>query len=510
MALALIIPVVILIIIIIIVVIIGFKNQNSTPDNPKLWACESCDGNDPFLCRNCHITSNDQAKELMLSTSSDVSDIQKDIILGNIAAYNAFIKSSEGFMNANPDEPDSFDDYVSGIIKGAVVECYEDYALSSVSLSEFDTRNPTWTSDTPASAKWPSPKYQEPDSKHKNIVHNNAYPDGVIMGSLNQGGCGSCWVFSSVTAISDRYRIENSRGRIKNIGGLQRKIWYLTDATGGMNTITTVSRVNPNNSSYTEVLNCISPYEVGSCAISTSRSISNYKDPTEAQICAKGNVTTVCSGGFPESVAQYFRTVGANLTLRDIPLNNPGVTRNNVNSASYLQMKYSCQGCNPGRFNVCDYITFNSTSDIINKYKIELYANGPFVVAFMVYQTFMDLKKDTTNGLYMYSITNTSNLGRNLGGHAVTIIGWTTINRELYWIIRNSWGNGWGNNGCFFINSVTAGIVDMYNLNAGIIAPLITCPTSKKCNTTSQYPSKYKGQSVGYAQCNNCDIFTVK
>ena len=38
-----------------------------------------------------------------------------------------------------------------------------------------------------------------------------------------------------------------------------------------------------------------------------------------------------------------------------------------------------------------------------------------------------------------------------LGGHAVALIGWKYIDTVLYWMVRNSWGVEWGNNGNFFI-----------------------------------------------------------
>lgn len=36
---------------------------------------------------------------------------------------------------------------------------------------------------------------------------------------------------------------------------------------------------------------------------------------------------------------------------------------------------------------------------------------------------------------------------RALGGHAVLIRGWRTINNKLYWVLQNSWGDTWGNKG---------------------------------------------------------------
>lgn len=41
--------------------------------------------------------------------------------------------------------------------------------------------------------------------------------------------------------------------------------------------------------------------------------------------------------------------------------------------------------------------------------------------------------------------------GRMQGGHAMTLCGWTTIGEEKYWIVSNSWGEQWGNNGYCYI-----------------------------------------------------------
>lgn len=38
------------------------------------------------------------------------------------------------------------------------------------------------------------------------------------------------------------------------------------------------------------------------------------------------------------------------------------------------------------------------------------------------------------------------------GGHAIKIIGWGVENGTKYWLIANSWGRSWGDNGfCKFL-----------------------------------------------------------
>merc|ERR1712242_248956 len=57
-----------------------------------------------------------------------------------------------------------------------------------------------------------------------------------------------------------------------------------------------------------------------------------------------------------------------------------------------------------------------------------------------------------------------------LGGHAVTLVGWGNLDGQDYWKIKNSWNEHWGDRGYFLIrkgnnecgieSSVSAGLVD--------------------------------------------------
>jgi len=73
--------------------------------------------------------------------------------------------------------------------------------------------------------------------------------------------------------------------------------------------------------------------------------------------------------------------------------------------------------------------------------KKEIFENGPIQTGFFVYEDFMHYK----SGIYEYTH------GRKLGGHAVKIIGWGEENGTPYWIVQNSWGKTWGENGFFRI-----------------------------------------------------------
>lgn len=64
---------------------------------------------------------------------------------------------------------------------------------------------------------------------------------------------------------------------------------------------------------------------------------------------------------------------------------------------------------------------------------------GPLMAVMYVYEDFLFYKQ----GVYKHVA------GKIAGGHAVTIVGWNDDDKA--WIVKNSWGEGWGENGYFRI-----------------------------------------------------------
>ena len=71
----------------------------------------------------------------------------------------------------------------------------------------------------------------------------------------------------------------------------------------------------------------------------------------------------------------------------------------------------------------------------------EIFENGPVTAAFSVFEDFPVYK----SGVY-HHVT-----GKYLAGHAVRIIGWGVEDKIPFWLIQNSWNEGWGIGGSFKI-----------------------------------------------------------
>ena len=80
--------------------------------------------------------------------------------------------------------------------------------------------------------------------------------------------------------------------------------------------------------------------------------------------------------------------------------------------------------------------------------KTDILQYGPVETGFTVYEDFMYY----TGGIYIHTS------GSYLGGHAVKIVGWGNENGTEYWIVANSWGTTWGENGFFRIALGQCGI----------------------------------------------------
>lgn len=150
-----------------------------------------------------------------------------------------------------------------------------------------------------------------------------------------------------------------------------------------------------------------------------------------------------CDGGWPERAWEYFERSGVVSEQCDPyfdtkPCKHPGC-------GPVMPTPKCVRGCKDDEFwgdskhYAANVYTVGPDVEEIQK---ELYTNGPVEVAFTVYQDFAHYKSGVYKHIY----------GGVLGGHAVKLMGWgTTEDGVDYWLIANSWGYGWGEDGFFRI-----------------------------------------------------------
>jgi cathepsin B len=96
----------------------------------------------------------------------------------------------------------------------------------------------------------------------------------------------------------------------------------------------------------------------------------------------------------------------------------------------------------------------------VNSIQQDIMSYGPVEAGFAVYQDFLSYQ----SGVYVCPTNGTA-----LGGHAIKIVGWGSGSTpaEDHWVVQNSWGQGWGLDGFFWIQrgTDTCGIED--NVFAG-------------------------------------------
>ena len=83
--------------------------------------------------------------------------------------------------------------------------------------------------------------------------------------------------------------------------------------------------------------------------------------------------------------------------------------------------------------------TSGTPSVRVQDIKNALYTYGPVVASFYVYNDFYSYR----SGVYSYAS------GSYVGAHAVLIVGYDDVRQAF--IVKNSWGTGWGEAGYFMI-----------------------------------------------------------
>ena len=148
-----------------------------------------------------------------------------------------------------------------------------------------------------------------------------------------------------------------------------------------------------------------------------------------------------CNGGFMEYSFAWLKENGGVMRQSDYP---------------YTARKGSCQS-NPSKFidmKITGFTKLGSSLSSMYSYVDEgqikefLYETGPLAVVLNA-----DPLQSYVNGILDKSSSQCPITGMN---HAVTMVGYGNENGKDYWIVKNSWGANWGENGYFRIRRGTS------------------------------------------------------
>jgi len=263
---------------------------------------------------------------------------------------------------------------------------------------------------------------QLPPKRH---AINNALPSsfdsrqqwGNICPSTNeirdQGACGSCWAHGAAEAMTDRTCIASKGAKTPHL----------------------------------------SVQDLNSCC---------------GWSCGNG-----CGGGYPSAAWQYWESTGL-VTGANYGVNPSLCYPYTIQSCDH-HVNGSLPPCGPeGPTPTCtsqcvDGESWSSSKHLgatayslqtVNDIMTDIAQNGPVEADFSVYEDFLAYK----SGVYQYQS------GAMLGGHAIKIFGWGTLNGTPYWWVANSWNTDWGDHGYFKIlrGQDECGIED--DVNAGLPA----------------------------------------
>lgn len=145
------------------------------------------------------------------------------------------------------------------------------------------------------------------------------------------------------------------------------------------------------------------------------------------QILVSCSGTGTCSGGSSASASTYIRDVG-------LPLESCfqyTATNNLCGNA--------CPNWQESTYKIIGWHRASTTAITADDIRNALYAYGPMIATMYVYNDFFSYR----SGVYSYTT------GAYAGAHAVLVVGYDDTQQAF--IVKNSWGSGWGEAGYFMI-----------------------------------------------------------
>jgi cathepsin B len=166
--------------------------------------------------------------------------------------------------------------------------------------------------------------------------------------------------------------------------------------------------------------------------IASQGQINVVLSPQDMVSCDKSNMG--CNGGYLDKSWTYLTNTGI---VEDSCY--PYTSGSGTTGTCKVNGGKCVNGTPAKKYKALSFRSYTNVNDIKN----DIFTNGPVETGFLIYQDFMSYR----SGIYK----KTSN--SLLGGHAVKVVGWglDAATKTQYWVVANSWGTSWGEQGHFRI-----------------------------------------------------------
>lgn len=227
----------------------------------------------------------------------------------------------------------------------------------------------------------------------------------------DQGNCGACWAFSSVSTLSDRFSIL-TKGQLKVDMSVAKVI--LCDWGGG-----------------------------------TDKAYPFFTSKMKNEIKNKYKNEVACNGNSIQSAMNYLYRYGTTIEecvpydLGDFP----DISSGDDSSLPVCQtiVGETFDKCITGQpMRIFRSITSYNIEKNVKAIKYDILRWGPVLSAFLIYEDFYNYNP-LKDGVYRHTGDS-----KFVTGHAIEIVGWgVEEDGKEFWWIKNTWGIDWGENGYF-------------------------------------------------------------